>query len=82
MMTQLKNTIQPYRLKLQTVALLILAFFAPFAVVSQYQKALPIATSVLTSFVVLCLLLLVWLTQWKPSKNVPKELKEPNSWVI
>ncbi|MGN7312590.1 O-antigen ligase family protein [Alkalicoccobacillus gibsonii] len=82
MMTQLKNTIQPYQFKLQTVALLILAFFAPFAVVSQYQKALPIATSVLTSFIVLCLLILVWFSQWNPSKNVPNELKEPKSWVI
>ncbi|MFK3936035.1 O-antigen ligase family protein [Alkalihalobacillus sp. NPDC078783] len=82
MMTQLKNSIQPYHSKIQTVALLILAFFAPFAVVSQYQKALPVATSVLTSFIVLCLLLLVWFSEWKPTKKGSNALTEPNSWVI
>ena len=82
MITLLKKTIQPYQPKLMALALVLLAFLAPFAVVSQYQKAFPIATSVITSFAVLCLLFFVWFIESEKTSQLVKSLKSPYYWTI
>ncbi|MDQ0206796.1 O-antigen ligase family protein [Alkalicoccobacillus murimartini] len=82
MITILKKTIQPYRSSLLALALIMLAFLAPFAVVSQYQKVLPIATSVLTSFAALCLLFIVWFSESENKLHPIKSLRSPYYLII
>lgn len=81
MISTLKQMINSNQNILLKGIMLLFAFLAPFAVVSAYQRALPISTSVVVSGLTAAMLMLIWLASDK-KRPIREVIKSPAIWII